>query len=53
LDEVTGEAIYVKKNCHFNRSVKMTPIKRRKREKFAYRIFTRKIFCHYYYVINY
>ena len=28
-----------KKNCRFNTSVMITPIKRRKRQKFTYRIF--------------
>jgi len=31
----------------------MTPIKRRKWQKFGYRIFACKIPCHHYYVINF
>ena len=36
------------KSCRFNTSVTMTPIKRRKRLKFVYRIFACKISCHHY-----
>jgi len=38
------------KNYRSNTSVTMTPIKCRKHQKFAYRIFTCKISCHHYYV---
>jgi len=39
----------------FNTSVIVmtTPITRRKRQKFVYRVFTCKISCHYYYVITF
>jgi len=44
--------IHVKKNCRFNTGVTMTPIKRRKRQKFVYCIFSCKNFmssllCHH------
>jgi len=35
--------IYVKKSCHLNTNVTMTPIKHRKRQKFVYCIFACKI----------
>jgi len=39
------EDIYFK-NCHFNTSVTMTPIKRRKRKKIVYRIFAILLLYH-------
>jgi len=35
-------------NCRFITSVMMTPVKRRKRHKFAYRIYASNISCHHY-----
>jgi len=44
---VVNKRIYNVKNYRFNTSVTSTPIKRRKRQKFAYRIiFACKISCH-------
>jgi len=42
-----------KKSCRFNTSVMMTPIKRRKRQTFAYRIFMCKISSHHYHAVNF
>jgi len=38
----------MQEKCPFNTSLTMTPIKDRKRQKFAYCIFARKISCNYY-----
>ena len=43
----------MQKSCRFNISVTMTPIKRRKRQKFVYGIFACKISCYHYYVITF